>query len=148
MVSSQIKLEILYKEKPHNRHSPGLLRYLKYNQNIYGLTSKPPRIYTINKNLTDIAGAVITMLIFILCYQLSPKLDSFIRQCSNAVFYVLGFNKRITLQLRSLYLRILFVKTYFIMRTERPQKHLQNQMSIFKKILYEQQYHYFLIALQ
>ena len=146
MVSSQIKLEILYKEKPHYRHSPGLLRYLKYNQYIYGLTSKSPRIYTINKNLTDIAGAVITMLIFILCYQLSPKLDSFISQCSNAVFYVLGFNKRITLQLRSLYLRILFVKTYFIVRTERNICRIQS--SIFKNILYEQQYHYFLIALQ
>ena len=67
---SQIKLEALSKEKPHNRHSPersriqsGYLSIVKYTSWQVILISVY-KTYTINKNPTDIAGAVTTMPVF------------------------------------------------------------------------------------
>ena len=67
---SQIKLEALSKEKPHNRHSPersriqsGYLSIVKYTSRQLLLISVY-KTYTINKNSIDIAGAVATMPVF------------------------------------------------------------------------------------
>ena len=67
---SLINMEVLSKDKPHNRHSPERSRtqseYLPIVKCTYWqlLLISVYKAYTINKNSTDIAGTVTTVPVF------------------------------------------------------------------------------------
>ena len=108
-VSSQIKLQTLFQEKPHNRHSLERSRiqsgYLWIDKYTSCNCSSVYKTCTINKNLTDIS---VTSFLFRIRINLTvPKLGSFISYRISAVF--LGFGKRVTLQFRRLYLTLIWV---------------------------------------